>query len=79
MKVKYDSLEELLRKINEYATDENPHELGLPLGYGSHTDNLINIILEHFNMELDESPKLAKIMLITGCSREKAIQLLEEL
>ena len=76
--VKYEFLKELLDKLNEYAR-KYYYKYGLPMDFDDHNDKMIEIITEHFDLELDESPKLAKIMQVTGCSREQAFKLLEEL
>ena len=78
-KVTYEFILDLLKKIDYYARDEHPCDYGLPLDHDYHNDKVIEIIVKHFNLELDESPKLAKIMQVTGCSREQAIKLLEEI
>ena len=77
--VKYEFVKELLDKIDSYARDEDSHDYGLPLDYDNHNENLIAMVVQHFGLKLDENPLIAKIMNVTGCSREQALKLLEEL
>ena len=77
--VKYEFVKELLDKLNEYARGYDSREYGLPVYFHDHNQRMIEIVVKHFNLELDESPKIAKIVEITGCSRGQALKFLEEL
>ena len=77
--VKYEFVKELLDKLNEYARGYDSREYGLPVYFHDHNQRMIEIVVKHFNLELDESPKIAKIVEMTGCSRWQALKLLEEL
>ena len=78
-KIKYEVVSALLERINAYAESVDHFEYGLPLAPNRYKDDLVKIVLDHFEMELDECPKVQVIRDITGASRNTALELLSKL
>lgn len=86
-KVTFEFIQQLLAKVDECARRVDSEDYGLPRIYNErdvkvYDESLVRIILEHFDLQLEISPKILKVMSSTGCSFETAsnlIQSLEEL
>lgn len=78
MKVSYENIEKLLDKVNDYSMEVDSYEFGIPMS-DEHVVNLVDIIVSHLGLQLNEDARIYKIIKATGCDRETAINLLKDL